>query len=274
MSRTPESARFRSADDQPVERPEPPGPDEAPYWEAIGDFQGSAYRRNAFARATRSEVDALWRRLDLEPGVRILDVGCGNGRHLVEVAHRGASGLGVDISGALVEAAADTIRADRLEEQIRVIRNDARKLADVVDEGSFDVAWSLSQGALGTDPDADAAILGAMAAAVVPGGWVVLTLFHALFAVRHMDEDDGFDPQRLLHHHVGEVRGPDQERRPFDLWTTAYTAPGARRLCTDAGLEVEAVAGAGPGSYAGTTLGLDDPELLVICRRPTAASPA
>ncbi|MDX1659921.1 MAG: class I SAM-dependent methyltransferase [Nitriliruptorales bacterium] len=259
---------FRDHDDRPAGRPEPPTPDEPPYWEAIGDFQGAAYRRNAFARSTAAEIDALWRRLDLRPSVSILDVGCGNGRHLVAAAHRGATGLGVDISQGLVDAATQTIAADRLEDQVRVVRGDARELDRLVEPGSFDVAWSLSQGGLGTDPGADAAIVAGMARSVRPGGQVAVTLFHALFVARHLAPGDAFDPDRLLHHHVDEVRGPDDERRSFDLWTTAYTARGARRLCRDAGLEVVSVSGAAPGRYDATGLGLDDPELLVLCHRP------
>lgn len=256
---------WRDAADEPVERPEPPT--SAPYWAAIGDFQGASYRRNSFARATQIELDALWRRLDLRPGVAILDVGCGNGRHLIAAGHRGAVGRGVDASAGLVAAANDAIAAERLDE-VEVVQHDARRLAEVVQPGSYDVAWSLSQGAVGTDPDADATIIAAMADALRPGGRLVVTLFHALCAVRHMTDGDAFDPDRLLHHHVGEVRGPDDERRGFDLWTTAYTAPEARRLCRDAGLLVETVVGAAPGHYDRDELRIDDPELLVVARRP------
>lgn len=259
---------WRDHEDRAVQRPDPPSGDAPAYWSAIGDFQGATYRRNAFAAGTRAEIDALWDRLELRAEVRILDVGCGNGRHLLAAAQRGATGVGVDVSEALVAAARDSAEEAGLADRVAVVRHDARRLGDVVQPGSFEVAWSLSQGAVGTDPAADLAIVTAMRRAVRPGGRVVVTFFHALFAARHLHPGDAFDPQRLVHHHVGDVRGPDDSRAPFDLWTTAYTAPSVRRLCTDAGLEVEQLVGARPGTYDADVLGLDDPELLVVCRRP------
>jgi SAM-dependent methyltransferase len=53
-------------------------------------------------------LEALLERAGLEPGVRVLDVGCGAGPSTVEAARRVAPGgrvIGVDISPAMIEAA-------------------------------------------------------------------------------------------------------------------------------------------------------------------------
>ncbi len=53
---------------------------------------------------TRQEVDTLVAALSLEPSVRILDLGCGWGRHLRELRARGFSSLvGVDVQEAFLE---------------------------------------------------------------------------------------------------------------------------------------------------------------------------
>ena len=39
-------------------------------------------------------------RLQLQPGVRVLDVGCGNGRHAFEALRRGAEVIATDLDGA------------------------------------------------------------------------------------------------------------------------------------------------------------------------------
>lgn len=265
---------WRSHDDRAVIVPDVPRSDEEAFYVPIGDFQGDDYRRNAFATGTAEEVAMLTDRLSLAAGVRLLDVGCGDARHLRALAvDPGADGVGVDVSPGLVDAARDAVEADGVADRVEVRVGDARHLDGVLgdDLGTFDVAWSLCQGGLGTSPASDPAVVAGLAAAVRPGGRVVVTLFHALFAARHLSPGDAFDPVHLVHHQVSEVRGPDHSRRQFDLWTASYTVRDAARLLTDAGLEVDEVHGVQPGAYGRRPAGevaLDDPELLLIATRP------
>lgn len=262
-------ASWRTHEDQSTARPAPPGPDAQPFYVPIGEFQGSDYRRNAFAQGTRAEVGALWSRLALATGMRVLDVGCGDGRHLRALAGCRIRGVGVDASPALVAAARRAAAQAELT-GVAFVTGDARDLLAVpeVERGAFDVVMSLCQGGLGTSPAGDPAVVAGMAAAVRPGGTVAFTVFHALFAARHLAPGDAYDPVQGVHHQVSEVRGPDDRTARFDLWTTAYTAGEACRLATDAGLTVREVVGVEPGRYAGSGVALDDPELLVVTGRP------
>lgn len=262
---------WRDHRDQPISAPPVPGPDAPAFYLGVGEFQGEDYARNAFAAGTEEEVAALTRLLHLDVGTRVLDVGCGDARHLRALAARGVVGTGVDVSPALVDAGRRA--AGRAGVAVTLEVADARDLVAWLGPraGGFDVAWSLCQGALGTSPATDPTVAGGLAAAVRPGGVVALTLFHALFAARHLAPGDAFDPVGLVHHQVAEVRGPDHARRRFDLWTASYTVREAARLATDAGLEVVSVRGVEPGAYGRRSDGevaLDDPELLVIARRP------
>jgi D-alanine-D-alanine ligase len=54
---------------------------------------------------TAVEVDFVVKALDLSPGMRVLDVGCGFGRHSLELARRGYQVLGIDPSSAMIAAA-------------------------------------------------------------------------------------------------------------------------------------------------------------------------
>ena len=263
--------QWRDHADRPVDRPSPPGPEDEAFYLPMMQFQGATYDRNAFTRGTAAEVAALVDRLGLTADTHLLDVGCGTGRHLRALAEEpGCTGLGVDVAPALVAVA----EADA-PPGVDFVVGDARDLLGVpavaAHRGRFDVAWTLSQGAFGTSPETDRDVVAAMAAAVRPGGTVVVAAFHALFAARHLVEGDAYDPVHGVHHQVSEVRGPDHERRRFDLWTTAYTVGELVRCCTDAGLVVDEVVGCEPGRYDSTSVRLDDPELLVVARRHEAS---
>lgn len=263
---------WRSPDDRPTEVPDVPGAGEQAFYVPIGDFQGGEYRRNAFAAGTAEEAASLTALLDLRAGTRVLDVGCGDARHLRSLAaDPGVDGVGIDVSPGLVDAARAASRDAGVGVDVRV--GDARTLtADLgAEAGTFDVAWSLCQGGLGTSPATDPDVFAGLASAVRPGGLVAVTLFHALFAARHLAPGDAFDPVHLVHHQVSEVHGPDHQRRRFDLWTASYTVRDAARLVEAAGLDLVTVRGVEPGGYgrrADGEVGLDDPELLVVARRP------
>ena len=269
------SPSWRDHEDRPTSAPPVPGAQDRAFYVPIGDLQAGDYRRNAFAMGTAEEVAALRSMVGLRAGTRVLDVGCGDARHLRALATEGVIGTGVDVSPGLIGAARDAARADGLDgldgAELELLVGDARELPQVLGArlGSFDVVWSLCQGGVGTSPVTDPEVLRGMAAALRPGGVAVVTLFHALFAARHLAPGDAFDPVHLVHHQRTEVRGPDHARETFDLWTASYTVPHAGRLLTDAGLELLSVRGAQPGAYGRRAPGevaLDDPELLLVAR--------
>ena len=83
------------------------------WFEPIADHLGRAYLRYSFTKGTAQEVDFLVGVLGLEPGMRVLDVGCGPGRHAHALAERGIEVHGIDISDRFVELARETRSARR-----------------------------------------------------------------------------------------------------------------------------------------------------------------
>src|ERR1700759_3528704 len=75
------------------------------WFEPIADHLGAAYLRYSFTKGTAQEVDFLVDALGLAPGQRVLGVGCGPGRHAHELARRGVTVHGVDISHRFVDLA-------------------------------------------------------------------------------------------------------------------------------------------------------------------------
>jgi SAM-dependent methyltransferase len=77
-------------------------------------------------RRARGEIDFATRVLALRPGARVLDVPCGFGRHSGELARRGYSVVGVDLSPTMLGAAR---RAHGKSPRLRFVRGDMRRLA-------------------------------------------------------------------------------------------------------------------------------------------------
>ncbi|MCU1399766.1 MAG: putative methyltransferase, partial [Acidimicrobiales bacterium] len=80
-------------------------PDHQHWFEPLADHMGPAYLRYSFTKGTRQEVEFLVGALDLRPGMRVLDVGCGPGRHAHALAELGIEVHGVDISQTFVDLA-------------------------------------------------------------------------------------------------------------------------------------------------------------------------
>ena len=95
-----------------------------------GDYFERGYSRRwglpAPTEQVRLHADGLWKLLQLAHGSRVIDIGCGHGRHALALAERGVEVLGLDSSTALLN------RARQLSVELRTpahwIRADMRRL--------------------------------------------------------------------------------------------------------------------------------------------------
>ena len=74
----------------------------------------------------RIEAGGIWTLLHLSPGARVVDIGCGHGRHALALASWGAAVIGVDGSAALLNRASDL--AQEYGARARWLRGDMRHL--------------------------------------------------------------------------------------------------------------------------------------------------
>ncbi len=228
---------------------------------------GPSYLRYSFTKGTAQEVAFLSEVTGVRPGDRLLDVGCGPGRHTLAFAELGVVADGIDISQTFVDLGAAAARERALPATFR--RVDARSL-DI--SGEYDVVLSLCQGGfglLGRDADgaADGDVLTRMARALKPAGRLVLSAFSAYFQLRHLESGDTFDADTGVNHESTEVRDADGRSKAADLWTTCFTPRELRLLAERAGMVVDAVWSVTPGSYAKTRPIVELPEFLLLAHR-------
>ncbi len=233
----------------------------------MADHMGAAYLRYSFTKGTVREIDELLRRVPLDSGDRVLDVGCGPGRHANELGRRGLKVLGVDISESFLDVARIDAPA-----WVTYERRDARRLRF---DSAFDLVISICQGAFGLaggpaadntlDPDRE--ILEGMARAVKPGGFVVFTAFSAYLQVQHVLDENEFDASTGVHRESTETMNANGDAAPADLWTTCFTPRELRLLCELAGLEVRSIDAVEPGSWSAAPASIDSPEFLVVAQR-------
>lgn len=245
---------------------QPPNRDH--WFEPIADHLGAAYLRYSFTKGTRQEVDFLCDALELSPGSRVLDVGCGPGRHALELARRGMHVLGVDISRTFVDLARKSAADEGLDEAV-FERLDARALIDsgtVPDD--FDAVICLCQGGFGLmrDPDDDRRILAGTASRARVGGRLALSAFSSYFSVRYHDEAT-FDADLGVSHERTVVKSETGEDKDVDLWTGCFTPRELRLLAEGSGWSVDDIWSVDPGSYRREPPTTESSEFLVVATR-------
>jgi SAM-dependent methyltransferase len=238
-----------------------------PFWfDDVARFLGPAYLRNAFTKGTEQEVDFLVDALGLEPGMQVLDVGCGPGRHSLALARRGLTVVGVDHSPEFVELARNAAAAEHLAATFAEL--DVRNLAY---DAEFDATICLCQGGFGLLGGRDeATVFARIARTLHPGGRLALSAFSAAFVLRNLEAGEEFDLATGVLHETATVRDPDGREEEFDLWTTCFTVRELELLTRSVGLQVVAVHGVTPGAYRARPPALDHHELLLLARRPPA----
>jgi len=229
------------------------------FFEPIAEHLGAAYLRYSFTKGTAQEVSFLVDALDLTPGMRLLDVGCGPGRHAWALGSLGIEVVGIDISERFVALAREGAPPGT-----SFVCGDAREMAW---DGEFDAAISLCQGAFGLVPGEDADVLTRLVSALRPGGRAAVSAFSAYFQVRWLGDGDTFDADAGVNHERTLVRDEEGVEADFDLWTTVFTPRELRLLATAAGASVEHLWSVAPGEYGRNPPDIEHPEWLAILRR-------
>lgn len=230
------------------------------WFEAVADHLGSAYLRYSFTKGTRQEIEFLIPALGLEPGMRVLDVGCGPGRHACALAERGIGVHGIDVSRRFIDLAMESAPEGATFERL-----DARNLEF---DAEFDAAICLCQGAFGlmTADGHDQTVLSGIARSLRPGGRLALSAFSSYFVMKHWEGAE-FDADTGVNHERTEIRDEHGEAVETSLWTGCYTPRELRLLSASNGLHVDSISSVEPGAYDVSPPTVDTAELLVLATK-------
>ena len=241
-------------------------------WQIFFDGHAPQYMENIFTKNTLAEVDFLEAELSLPPGSAILDMGCGTGRHSVELARRGYRVTGVDLSAGMLAQAKQA--AQQAGVQVEWVQSDARAFSS---EARFDAAICLCEGAFGLvgsgeDPEAhDPAILQRIFTALQPGALFILTALNGLRAIRECTPADveagTFDPLTLVQIYEMEIETPEGTQTVV-VHEKKHLPQDLKRICQQAGFEVLHIWGGTAGDWGHRQVKLDEMEVMVVARKP------
>lgn len=237
-------------------------------WKQFFDAHAPISGDNVFTNNTLAEVDFLIEVLELPEGASVLDVGCGTGRHSIELANRGYAAAGLDLSAAMLARAAAAAEAAGV--QVEWVHDDATSF--VLDR-TFAAAICLCEGSFGLfgqggDPiEQPLAILHNISACLQPGAMALLTVLNAARMIRSSQNDDvaagRFDPFALVE--TGAM--PPREGLPaVEVRERAFVGTELNLLCRLAGLEVLHLWGGTAGYWGRRPLDLDEFEIMLVAR--------
>jgi SAM-dependent methyltransferase len=150
---------------------------QADYWEERSSswIEAEEYTTLVAGPFGRRTMDGLV----LEPGSRVLDVGCGTGPTTIELARRvvpGGAALGIDIAPSMLEAARARAVRERVENAEFVV-GDAQ--SDDLGDGAFDAVFSQFGVMFFSDP---ATAFANLRRAVRDGGRIAFACWQGIFA--------------------------------------------------------------------------------------------
>ena len=156
------------------------------WYEKLFENYGLNYDNESFAQGTSGECDFIEKEIAYDKQTRILDIGCGTGRHSIELTRRGYKVTGIDLSDSLLKRANEKALEQNLKIDFR--QHDARELPFSED---YDLAIMICEGAfplMETD-EMNYQILQNAAKALKKNGVLIFTTLNGLFPLFHSVKD-------------------------------------------------------------------------------------
>lgn len=250
------------------------------WYEILFENYAKSYDRESFTSGTSGECEFIEKEAAFNKKIKILDIGCGTGRHSIELARRGYHVTGIDLSETMLAHAKKKASGEGI--KVSFLKYDARELPF---DNDFDLAIMICEGSfplMETD-EMNFRILQNAARAIRKGGKLIFTTLNGLFplfhSVRdfyenvHLDgnaeyKDNTFDLLTFRDHNITiftDDSGVKQELRSNERF---YVPPEITWLCKSAGFTKVDIYGAKLGAFSRKDmLTIDDFEMLVIAEK-------
>lgn len=225
--------------------------------------------------ATQQESEFLSEALELAPGSQVLDVGCGYGRHAMELAARGHHVVGLDVSLPLLIRGAD--EAQRRGLSINFVHGDMREITfDAQFDGAFCVFSTFGY----FDDETNKRTAANVARALKPGGRFVVDVLNRDYIVADLParvwwEGDGcvvleevdfnFFSSRVISNR--SVVFDDGRQLEHEISLRAYALHELGKMLHSAGFRVLEVSGS--LNTRGRFFGGQSRAIIVVCERRT-----
>jgi SAM-dependent methyltransferase len=243
------------------------------WWE---DLFGDDYARTMDrleAKHVRKDADFIEESLALEKGAVILDLACGAGQHAVELASRGYSVVGYDLSLSMLARAAD--EAQERGQKLNFLQGDMREMAF---EETFDgiYCWGTSFGYFDEDKNVD--VLARAHRALRQGGMLLLDVANRDYVAPRLPSLVWFEgegcvcmDETYFDYFTSRLRVKrtamfdDGKSREIDYSIRLYALHELGSMLHDAGYKVVEVTGhhAHPGVFFGT----ESPRILIVAEK-------
>jgi 2-polyprenyl-3-methyl-5-hydroxy-6-metoxy-1,4-benzoquinol methylase len=156
------------------------------WYETLFENYALKYDNEVYTQGTQGECDFIENEIAQNKRLRILDIGCGTGRHSIELTKRGYKVTGIDLSETQLNRAKEKAAEQKLQIDFQV--HDARLLPFA---NEFDAAIMLCEGSfplMETD-EMNFQILQSAAKALKENGKLIFTTLNGLFPLFHSVKD-------------------------------------------------------------------------------------
>ncbi len=248
------------------------------WYEELFTNYAKTYDTESFTAGTLGEVDFLEKEFGFDKSKTILDIGCGTGRHAIELARRGYTVTGVDLSASQLERARQ--KAAEAGVSLNLIQLNACSLPF---KNEFDFAITLCEGGFSLQ-ETDALnykILEGAARALRSPGKLIFTTLNALFPLYHNVKDFlseapsgvttdkcSFDLMTFRDRSTVTVTDDDGNRKELDTDERFYAPSEIAWYLSTLGFKKSSIHGSHLGNFSREhALTTDDFEMLVIAEK-------